>query len=65
MRTIGNPQEFNQKIVEFINNIVNDNGNKLDNLRRASNNQKSALNYARDRLIQEIQLRDGIIHILY
>ena len=32
MRTIGNPQEFNQKIVEFINNIVNDNGNKLDNI---------------------------------
>lgn len=48
MRTIGNPQEFNGKIVDYINNIVNDNGNKLDNLRRASNIQKSALNYARD-----------------
>ena len=48
MRTIGNPEEFNQKMVEVINTTKNANGIALNNLRRASNIQKSILNYARD-----------------
>ena len=48
MRTIGNPKEFNERMVDIINNTVNVNGIKLDNLRRASNIQKSVLNYSRD-----------------
>ena len=48
MRTIGNPEEFNQKMVEVINTTKNAKGIALNNLRRASNIQKSILNYARD-----------------
>ena len=48
MRTIGNPKEFNERMVDIINNTVTVNGIKLDNLRRASNIQKSVLNYSRD-----------------
>ena len=48
MRTIGNPEEFNQKITEVINNTKNAKGVALNNPRRASNIQKSILNYARD-----------------
>lgn len=47
MRTIGNPDEFNKKIAEVINTIANGSGNTLDNMRRAANIQKSALNYSR------------------
>ena len=48
MRTIGNPKEFNERMVNIINNTVNDNGINLNNMRRASNIQKSVLNYSRD-----------------
>lgn len=48
MRTIGNPEEFNQKMTEVINTTKNAKGDALNNLRRASNIQKSILNYARD-----------------
>ena len=48
MRTIGNPEEFNSRMVEIINSTVNKNNIKLDNIRRASNIQKSILNYSRD-----------------
>ena len=46
MRTIGNPEEFNKRIAEKINETENINGLKLNNIRRATNIQKSILNYS-------------------
>tara|TARA_B100001094_G_C17866399_1_gene639944 strand:+ start:239 stop:769 length:531 start_codon:yes stop_codon:yes gene_type:complete len=48
MRTIDNPDEFNAKIIKTINNLKNDNGVSINNIRRSANIQKSILNNSRD-----------------